>query len=212
MNAKFSIAYIIIALFAADVWAATPADSTRTPAPKPPPLRAVRLTEPIVLDGKLNESVWSHLTPIPMTQRDPHEGSPASQQTAVAIAYDDNAIYIAARLYDASPDSVRHDVARRDAGPNSDWFVVYLDTYHNHRTGFFFGVNPTGTIIDGTLLNDDWDDGGTWNGIWETRTAIDEKGWTVEMRIPYSQLRFTDKPQNANVQIASQKNRSEERV
>jgi hypothetical protein len=80
---------------------------------------------------------------------------------------------------------------RRDNIVESDWFFVSLDTYNDDRNGYFFAVNAGGSIADGTLYNDGWDDD-SWDGIWESKTRVDEKGWYVEMRIPFTQLRFKE--------------------
>ena len=80
---------------------------------------------------------------------------------------------------------------RRDNVIESDWFFVYLDTYNDDRTGFFFAVNAGGSIADGTLFNDSWDDN-SWDGVWESKTTVDENGWNVEIRIPFTQLRFKE--------------------
>ena len=123
-------------------------------------------------------------------QRDPVEGAAPSESTAVFVAYDDDAVYIAARLYDSAPDSILARLGRRDAGIHADEFTFYVDSYHDRRSGFYFALNAAGTLSDGVLYNDDWDDN-TWDGVWEGRAAIDSAGWSVEMRIPYSQLRFS---------------------
>lgn len=94
-------------------------------------------------------------------------------------------------MYDSAPDSIVARLVRRDAFVNSDDIAVYLDPYHDRRSGFFFSINAAGTLSDGVLYNDDWDDN-TWDGVWEGRVTIDDKGWTAEMRIPYSQLRFQE--------------------
>src|SRR6185369_1513862 len=78
---------------------------------------------------------------------------------------------------------------RRDLWLDADAFVFYLDPYHDGRTGVFFSVVAAATMKNGTLYNDDWDDD-SWDGVWEGRAHVDAEGWSVEMRIPYSQLRF----------------------
>ncbi len=155
-------------------------------------VRAVRVHEPIVIDGDLSESVWhNEFAFTNFKQKDPDQGKPATLRTEVRIAYDDNAIYIGARMYDAAPDSIMPIVSRRDQYPVADWFGVFIDGYHDLRTGNLFALSAGGSVIDGVLYNDDWDDE-SWDGVWEGKTRIDEKGWTAEMRIPYSQLRFHD--------------------
>ena len=105
------------------------------------------------------------------------------------VTYDAAALYIGARLFDAHPDSIVARLGRRDDYTGSDLFTAYVDSYYDRRSGFFFGVNAAGALYDGVLFNDDWDDD-SWDGVWEGTARIDAQGWVVEMRIPYSQLRF----------------------
>ncbi len=153
-------------------------------------VRAARASSEIVLDGSLTDAAWAAALPVSdFTQREPNEGAPATERTDVRVLYDDHALYIAARMWDRSPDSVRAQLARRDRISNSDRFLVFLDCYRDRRTGFYFGINAAGTLYDGTLYNDDWESD-TWDGVWEGRIARDALGWSAELRIPYSQLRF----------------------
>ncbi|NWF51238.1 MAG: carbohydrate binding family 9 domain-containing protein [Ignavibacteriaceae bacterium] len=159
-------------------------------------LNALRSDEQIIIDGKLSENIWKRSTSVPeFIQRDPHEGLTATEKTEVIIAYDDNALYIAARLHDSSPDSIIARLARKDDYVKSDRFLVFLDPYHDKRSGYFFTLNAAGSLSDGVLFNDDWDDD-SWDGIWEGKAAIDENGWTAEIKIPFSQLRFELKEEN----------------
>ena len=153
-------------------------------------VRAVRAPADITLDGALTETGWTAAVPVAdFIQRDPNEGAPPTEPTEVRVLYDDDALYVGARLYDSSPDSIRAQLARRDRISSSDRFLVFLDCYHDRRTGFFFGVNAAGTLYDGTLFNDDWESD-TWDGVWDGKVTRDSLGWTAELRIPYSQLRF----------------------
>ncbi len=156
-----------------------------------PTIEALRTATPPVIDGLLSEEIWHRPGVTHFTQRDPSEGKDPTQRTEVWVAYDDAALYIAARLYDSAPDSIIARIGRRDADISSDWFYVGIDSYHDRRTGFYFGVYASGAVNDGTMYNDDWDDN-SWDGIWDAATHIDDKGWTAEMRIPYSQLRFPE--------------------
>jgi len=174
-----------------------PVDSPPPAPPAPQQLRAVRLGggQSINIDGVLDETLWRSAERITgFSQRDPNQGAVPTESTVVYIAYDDAALYIGAKLYDAHPDSIVARLARRDEGTNSDRFQVYLDSYHDKRSGFFFGVNAAGTLYDGTLYNDDWDDD-TWDGVWEAKVTRNAQGWVAEMRIPYSQLRFVRQSQ-----------------
>lgn len=154
-----------------------------------PSVAAVRLKEHVRLDGILSESVWHEPGTTAFFQQDPNQGQPASESTEVWVAYDDAALYIAARLKDSHPDSIVARLARRDNEVGSDEFIVGIDSYHDHRNGFFFAISAAGTLRDGILYNDDWSDN-TWDGVWEARRQLTADGWSVEMRIPFSQLRF----------------------
>ena len=170
--------------------AAMPA-GTRGAAPAGPNRHlALRSDGPIALDGVLGEAIWQRADSISdFTQKDPTEGAPASQRTVVRLVYDADAVYVGAELYDTAPDSIVAKLARRDRFMSSDRFFVFLDPFHDRRTGAYFGVNAAGTQYDGILYNDDWDDD-TWDGVWDAAVKRTERGWSVEMRIPYSQLRF----------------------
>ncbi len=152
---------------------------------------AHKLTNQIKIDGILSENFYG-TTPITgFTQKNPVEGSKPTQITDVWVGYDESAIYVGAKLFDSHPDSIIGLLSRRDDSNESDWFGLFLDPYHDYRTGYQFGVNAAGSIIDGTLYNDSWNDN-SWNGIWECAVHRDTYGWSVEMRIPYTQLRFND--------------------
>jgi hypothetical protein len=152
-------------------------------------VHAMRVTKPISVDGILNEPEWSEAVPeTTFYDSDPYEGSVPSQRTEVRVLYDENAIYIGARMYDTHPDSVIARLTRRDVTISSDGLTCYLDPLHDHRTGYYFKVNAAGTLYDGTIYNDGWQDD-SWDAVWTARTRIDSLGWTAEMRIPLSQLR-----------------------
>lgn len=160
--------------------------------PPPPEVRAFRTKGIITLDGLLNEEVWKNPGTSGFRQIDPFDGAPASEKTSVWIAYDDKNLYVAARMYDADPAGIVSRLGRRDDEVESDWFVVAVDPYLDRRSGFEFAVNPAGSIRDGTLFNDEGRDS-TWDGVWESAARIDAEGWSVEMRIPYRQMRFKEK-------------------
>lgn len=155
-------------------------------------VKALRLTEKVTLDGQLDERVWQGKSITGFTQTDPDDGNPPSEKTEVWLAYDDNAIYVAARMHDSEPEKIISLLARRDDFVDADYFLFYVDPYYDHRSGFKFAVNPSGSIADWTMYNDGWDDS-SWDGIWEARARIDDRGWTVEMKIPFDQLRFKKK-------------------
>jgi hypothetical protein len=157
---------------------------------------AVRINQVVNIDGKLSEEFWKEIIPVSQfTQRDPDEGKEPTQKTDVKIAYDDAAIYVGARMHDSSPDSIIARLVRKDVDITSDLFGIFLDPYYDRRSGFYFGINAAGTLYDGVLYNDTWDDE-TWDGVWEGKVNIDDKGWTAELRIPFSQLRFHSNSEN----------------
>jgi len=155
-----------------------------------PPVVATRLMESVSIDGVLSEAVWKNGNACTeFKQRDPVEGGTPSQRTEVRLAYDDDALYVGARCYDSAPESLLVRLTRRDVSIPSDRFSIYLDPYYDRRSGYYFLVNCAGSMFDGTLSNDGAEDG-SWDGVWAAKAKVDDQGWTVEMRIPYSQLRF----------------------
>ena len=157
------------------------------------PVRAVRLTSPVTVDGRLDEPAWQGPPAVRrLTQRDPVEGAVPAESTWVWVAYDDGALYVAARLWDSRPDSIIAQLVRRDVSTASDRFFVYLDTYHDRRSGYYFGITAADVLMDGTLFNDNQSDA-SWDGVWEGRARRDPgprgTGWTCELRIPVAQLR-----------------------
>jgi hypothetical protein len=156
-------------------------------------VRAIRLTEPIKLDGLLEEEVWKTQQPASdFLQRDPDDGQKASELTEVWVAYDDSNLYVAAHCHDSDPKGVIGLLGRRDSFVDSDWFFFAVDPYFDRRSGYLFGINPSGSIIDEVLSNDVNEDE-SWDGIWEAKAARVADGWTLEMRIPFNQLRFPQK-------------------
>jgi hypothetical protein len=153
-------------------------------------VQAYRTYEKIKIDGKLNEQVWQNPGIDDFTQKDPKEGEKATEKTIAWIAYDDEYLYCAAKLYDTHPDSIVGRLSRRDNFGDSDWFGFAVDSYHDRRTAFYFKITPAGSIEDGIFFNDSWSDA-SWDGVWDYATSIDSDGWSVEIKIPYSQLRFT---------------------
>jgi hypothetical protein len=155
-----------------------------------PPIRAERLASPVTLDGALADAAWQGApSSTRLVQGDPVEGVAPSESTWVWLAYDDQALYVAARMWDSHPDSIIANLVRRDGFVASDRFLILLDPYHDHRSGYFFSVNAAGVLRDGTLMNDGWNDE-SWDGVWEGRSRRDDKGWTCELRIPFSQMRY----------------------
>lgn len=161
--------------------------------PPPPPRAALaaRARGGISLDGRLTEEAWA-IAPVigDFVQRDPDEGEPATERTEVRLVYDDDALWVGARLHDHQANGIVRRLSRRDSDSTADLFCVYLDPHHDHKTGVLLRVSADGSLADSWLSNDFGRDS-SWDGVWDARTGVDAEGWTVEMRIPFSQLRFS---------------------
>ncbi len=159
----------------------------------PPEIKGVRI-EPgeITIDGRLDEPAWNRAEPVDgFTQREPVPGRPASERTEVRILYDRENLYIGAMLYDSDPSGIIGDERRRDADlRRNDAFAVLIDTYHDHRNGFFFETNPVGARAEAIVFDEGRELNFDWDGIWWVESRITDEGWQVEMRIPFSTLRF----------------------
>jgi hypothetical protein len=169
---------------------ASPQDGARPVDPRTVrTIAAVPAAGKITIDGVLDEKVWQTPGSGGFTQRDPSDGQPATEATTVWVAFDHDNLYVAARLSDSEPSKIVGRLGRRDEQVESDWLDVGFDPYRDRRSGYYFGVNPSGSIEDGTISNDETADA-TWDGIWVSAARVDDGGWTVEMRIPFDQLRF----------------------
>lgn len=146
----------------------------------------------LTLDGKVDDEAWTHATPITdLKQFDPDHGQPSSERIDVRFLYDESALYVGARLYDKQGAAgVTSTVVRRDAFFNSDYFEVVIDGFHDHLGRAFFQVNPSGSRTDLLGVGASCCDDG-WDPVWFAKTSVDNEGWSVEMRIPFSQLRFS---------------------
>lgn len=157
-----------------------------------PTATAARRSGRIILDAKLDEAAWKDALPVTdFRQVDPDEGKPATQRTDVRFIFDGEALYVGARMYDTEGSrGVTTRLVRRDANFDSDFFEIVLDGYHDHLSRAFFDVNPSGSKNDYIGMGTSCCDSG-WDPVWEAATSIDADGWTAEIRIPYSQLRFS---------------------
>jgi hypothetical protein len=167
--------------------AASPAPSLEAPRA----IRAVRVDAPVRIDGRIDEAAWATAdVASDFVQQQPQVGQPSTERTEVRVLYDADAVYVAARMSDPHPDSMEAPLARRDAAvTNSEWFNLVLDSFHDRRTAFRFGVNPAGLRRDVYHFDDGASDA-SWDAVWDVATSTDSAGWTAEFRIPLSQLRF----------------------
>jgi hypothetical protein len=169
-------------LMAAAVSAANPVPSI--------PAAAVPAATAIKLDAAFNESVWQHVPAVSdFRQRDPKDGEPASFPTDVKVVYDASNLYVAVFAHDPEPSRIIGLRTRRDSNSPSDWIRIFVDSFHDRRTAFEFGVNPAGVKRDVAWSNDSNEDDG-WDAVWDVSVAQAADGWRAEFRIPFSQLRF----------------------
>ena len=171
-----------------------------------------RASTPPRIDGQLDDDVWNRVEwGADFIQRDPAEGEPPTADTNFKILYDDANLYVAFRAIDFEPDKISNILGRRDDFPG-DWVEINIDSYHDHRTAFSFTASVSGTQGDEFISEDgdDWD--GNWDPVWELETRIDDQGWTAEVRIPLSQLRYGDREEHIwGIQVQRRIYRYEER-
>jgi hypothetical protein len=162
-------------------------------AAQPPPIdaeqktvRIQRTAAPPTIDGDLNEEVWVRAPLIDdFHQVTPVEGTAPSERTEVYVLYDRDALYIAARMFDAEPDLINARILRQGQNINSDdRFFVHIDPFNSRRSGYLFGVNPNGVRYDGTfegVTQRQFD----WDGIWQAAARVTPEGWVLEIAIPF---------------------------
>jgi hypothetical protein len=156
-------------------------------------LRASRLREPIVLDGKLDDAVYATTTPYTgFIQQEPNEGELATEQTEAWIFFDDRHIFVAARCYDSHPELMVANEMRRDHdGLNqNENFVVAFDPFYDRRNGFYFQTTPLGAIRELAITDEGLGRNVDWNTVWDAKASRFEDGWTLEMAIPFKSLRY----------------------
>ncbi|HEX7137327.1 MAG TPA: DUF5916 domain-containing protein [Vicinamibacterales bacterium] len=145
---------------------------------------------PIRASGAVADEVWRT---VPATdtfvQREPQEGGEPSQKTEFRVAYDAATLYIRVTAFDTEPDKIITYLTRRDEDSPCDWLYVMIDSYHDRRTAYEFGVNPSGVKRDRYWFNDSSSDD-SWDAVWDVSVSRDARGWSAEFRIPFSQLRF----------------------
>ena len=157
-------------------------------------VRAIKLSAPLKLDGRLDDEVYTRFTPFDgMVQAAPAYGQASTERTDIWVMYDGENIYVSARCWDAAPPEqwIANEL-RRDTNQmrNNDHFGVAFDTFYDRRSGFMFYANVLGGFADYSVI----DEGGSnsdWNPVWEVRTGRFEGGWTIEIAVPFKSLRYT---------------------
>jgi hypothetical protein len=151
---------------------------------------ATRISIPPEINGNLDEEIWNTGSWVDdFTQNEPYNGKEASQRTEFKILFDDNNLYVAIKAYDTSPDSIVNRLTRRDQ-TDGDLAGIILDSFHDLRTGFLFGVSSSGVKYDHIFTNDGQNEDSSWDPNWWVKTSINSEGWVAEMKIPFSQVRF----------------------
>ncbi len=156
-------------------------------------LWAVRTGTPPVIDGTMRDSLWQMATPAgDFFQFEPHNDRPASHATEVRVLYDDQAVYIAARLYDDEPQRILRELGLRNSGNdlNADRFFVDINPFDDGVNGFRFQVSASGVQTDANMSGGGRHGDLNWDAVWRSAVGIDHQGWIVEMAIPYAALRF----------------------
>ena len=174
--------------------------------------RPIASSKPIVVDGLLGDEAWMGVEWAgDFLEWQPDENTKPEQQTQFKVTYDKKFLYLAYRCFDAEPDKIEKRLSRRD-GFAGDRITVIIDSYHDKRTAFAFTVTAAGVKGDEFVSQngDNWDD--SWNPIWYADAKVDEKGWTAEVKIPFSQLKFgKSKEQLWGFQVARLNFREDER-
>jgi hypothetical protein len=146
------------------------------------------------IDGKLDDEAWTAADRLEdLVQNDPDNMAAPKERTVIQVAYDDRAIYVAARCYMADPSKITTALGRRDTNPRSDMIRISFDPRHDHLTAYTFDANPSGVQGDMTWY-DDTRSSSDYDAVWEVQTQITSDGWTAEYRIPFSQMRFSLEP------------------
>lgn len=176
----------------------------RMPPSVPPVAQAYPMATSPIMDGHvIGDAAWDHAKATTgFWQIQPFEGQPATQRTEVFVGFTEDALYIGAILHDDYPQGIIISDSRRDAElDETDAFQVIMDTYDDGQNGFVFGTNPTGIEYDGQVTregNQSFGSGGggfnkNWDTSWTVQTQVGDFGWSVEMRIPFSSLRYRGK-------------------
>jgi hypothetical protein len=173
--------------------------ATATAAIERKQARAVRVADGAVrVDGRLDDEAWAQAVPVTdFVQKEPTEGASPTEDTEVRIVYDNSALYIGARMYDRGGAGIQAPLGRRDdVEEQAEYILVSLDTFQDRLTAYGFGVSATGVRLDRYFDQDSEssvDEG--FDPVWEAKTSVGAEGWTAELWIPFSQLRFNERPE-----------------
>jgi hypothetical protein len=172
------------------------------------------MSDEMRIDGVIDEAAWAAARVFTdFVQEQPVEGASAEHPSEVRLLFGDGAIWVAARLWDSEPERILARMDRRDNRGQSDTFSMHLDPNLDGLTGYMFGVSAANVQRDMYMYDDDQLDG-AWDAVWSSATRIDDHGWTLEMRIPLSQIRYeaSDDPQTWGVNFFRERSASAERT
>ena len=160
-------------------------------------VQAVRIREPITIDGVLDEHAWGQAEPATdFTQQQPDEGKPSAYRSEVRFVYDDDNLYIGGTFFDPDPDRIIVNELKRDFGArDGDSVSVVFDPFHDERNATSFQANASGAQRDLQAYDDSRVTNSNWDAVWWVKTSRFSAGWRLEMRIPFKTLRFTDADQ-----------------
>ena len=155
-------------------------------------LKAVRISDKIGIDGKLDEAAWAG-APVAtgFIQNEPHPNEPASEQTEVQMLYDSSNIYLGLFMHDSRPEGIVTNELKKDFGTNAgDAVEIILDTFHDERNGYVFATNAKGAKYDAQMINEGREINSSWDGVWYVKTSRTDAGWIAEISIPLKTLKF----------------------
>ncbi|MEI6277622.1 MAG: DUF5916 domain-containing protein, partial [Prolixibacteraceae bacterium] len=156
-----------------------------------PSINAIKIAKAPVIDGRLNDEAWSSAAKIDqLVQREPNSGQPVSEKTNFYICYDANFLYVGVKCYDDPKKITAKEMARDVSLGNDDRIQVILDTYLDHRNGYWFQIGPRGSIGDATISENGAVFNKQWDGLWEGKAHIVADGWEAEMAIPFKTMGF----------------------
>lgn len=160
--------------------------------PPRPTLAASSVSEPIRLDGVLDEQAWQQAdVATGFTQREPNPGQPATEPTEIRVVYTDSALYVGIRAMAADPGSIVAEEMQRDGALyRDDSVLVLLDTFNDNRNSYFFEVNPNGAFTDALVTDEGRDFNVQWDAVWRAVARRIPEGWSAELEIPFATLRF----------------------
>ncbi len=184
---------VLVILYGCMVIATVTAQETKG-VKEPSYMKVTRIPGGITFDGVPDEPVWEAIEEIPLVMYKPVFGGEPTEKSVIKMAYDDEYLYLSGRLYYQNPADIRAVGKKRDyTSFSTDWFGLTIDTFNDKENGLMFAVNPNGARIDGSVKNDlliTSDVNFSWNAFWDAEAIMAENGWTAEIRIPFSSLRF----------------------